>query len=75
MKSGIAGLNGGSDQVVGYANSLAPGWTIAIDRHADDVPEEVREELQVHLVSDVAEVLRLALEPAHSMNGLTASAA
>jgi ATP-dependent Lon protease len=41
----------------------------------DDVPEEVRNELQVHLVSDVADVLRLALEPAHSTNGLTASAA
>ncbi len=41
----------------------------------DDVPEEVRQELQVHLVSDVADVLRLALEPAHSTNGLTASAA
>ena len=30
----------------------------------DDVPEQVRNELTVHLVSDVAEVLRLALEPA-----------
>jgi len=28
------------------------------------VPEQVRNELTVHLVSDVAEVLRLALEPA-----------
>jgi ATP-dependent Lon protease len=32
----------------------------------DDVPEEVRAELQVHLVSDVADVLRLALEPARA---------
>jgi ATP-dependent Lon protease len=30
----------------------------------DDVPEDVRRELAVHLVGDVAEVLRLALEPA-----------
>ncbi len=30
----------------------------------DDVPAQVREEMQIHLVSDVAEVLRLALEPA-----------
>jgi len=33
----------------------------------DDVPEEVRKELQVHLVSDVADVLRLALEPANAV--------
>ncbi len=30
----------------------------------DDVPETVRGEIEVHLVSDVADVLRLALEPA-----------
>ena len=30
----------------------------------DDVPETVRNEIEVHLVSDVADVLRLALEPA-----------
>ena len=30
----------------------------------DDVPAEVREKLEVHCVSDVREVLRLALEPA-----------
>ena len=30
----------------------------------DDVPEEVRRELTVHLVSDVGELLKLALEPA-----------
>jgi ATP-dependent Lon protease len=30
----------------------------------DDVPAEVREQLSVHLVSDVAQVLELALEPA-----------
>jgi ATP-dependent Lon protease len=29
----------------------------------DDVPEEVREQLTIHLVSDVADVLDLALEP------------
>jgi ATP-dependent Lon protease len=29
----------------------------------DDVPEQVREQLTVHLVSDVAQVLELALEP------------
>jgi ATP-dependent Lon protease len=32
----------------------------------DDVPEQVREQLTVHLVSTVAEVLELALEPAAS---------
>ncbi len=32
----------------------------------DDVPEQVREQLTVHLVSDVAQVLELALEPAVS---------
>ncbi|WP_202968432.1 endopeptidase La [Pseudonocardia sp. HH130629-09] len=31
----------------------------------DDVPESVRAELRVHPVADVAEVLRIALEPAH----------
>jgi ATP-dependent Lon protease len=30
----------------------------------DDVPAEVLEQLDVHLVSDVSEVLELALEPA-----------
>jgi len=30
----------------------------------DDVPESVREELTVHLVGDVREVIDLALEPA-----------
>ncbi|MSQ24509.1 MAG: endopeptidase La [Chloroflexi bacterium] len=30
----------------------------------DDVPSQVRDELQIHLVGDVAEVLKLALEPA-----------
>jgi ATP-dependent Lon protease len=30
----------------------------------DDVPEEVRKEIEIHLVSDVDEVLRLALEAA-----------
>ncbi|HEX6487778.1 MAG TPA: endopeptidase La [Candidatus Dormibacteraeota bacterium] len=29
----------------------------------DDVPQKVREELEIHLVGDVAEVVRLALEP------------
>src|SRR5947207_13125551 len=29
----------------------------------DDLPESVREELTIHLVSDVADVLRLALTP------------
>jgi ATP-dependent Lon protease len=36
----------------------------------DDVPEAVREEMTFHLVADVAEVLRLALE-----NGAVAQAA
>jgi ATP-dependent Lon protease len=41
----------------------------------DDVPEAIRDELQVHLVSDVADVLRLALEPARAeRNGLVAVA-
>ena len=30
----------------------------------DEVPAEVRDEITIHLVSDVADVLRLALEPA-----------
>jgi ATP-dependent Lon protease len=30
----------------------------------DDVPEKVRQELQIHLAADVAEVVRIALEPA-----------
>ena len=32
----------------------------------DDVPESVRQELTIHLVSDVREVLELALEPART---------
>ncbi|MEA2641572.1 MAG: ATP-dependent Lon protease [Chloroflexota bacterium] len=41
----------------------------------DDVPETVREELKIHLVSDVSDVLRLALEPARAANdGLVAVA-
>ncbi len=32
----------------------------------DDVPEKVRSALQVHLVSDVRDVLDLALEPAQA---------
>jgi ATP-dependent Lon protease len=41
----------------------------------DDVPEQVRNELTIHPVSDVAEVLRLALEPAaESLNGHGAEA-
>jgi ATP-dependent Lon protease len=35
----------------------------------DDVPAEVREALTIHPVTDVAEVLRLALEPAASSTG------
>jgi ATP-dependent Lon protease len=35
----------------------------------DDVPEQVREQLTVHLVSDVADVLELALEPAATAAG------
>lgn len=38
----------------------------------DDVPESVREALTVHLVSDVREVLELALEPAASGEQLAA---
>ena len=30
----------------------------------DDVPQQVRDQLTVHLVSDVAQVLQVALEPA-----------
>jgi ATP-dependent Lon protease len=41
----------------------------------DDLPETVRQELQVHLVSDVAEVLRLSLEPAGSRNNGLVTAA
>ncbi len=39
----------------------------------DDVPEEVREALEIHLVSDVREVLNLALSPATAPSGLVAA--
>jgi ATP-dependent Lon protease len=35
----------------------------------DDVPAEILEALEVHPVSDVRQVLKLALEPAHSPAG------
>jgi ATP-dependent Lon protease len=35
----------------------------------DDVPESVREQLTVHLVGDVREVIDLALEPATTVPG------
>ena len=37
----------------------------------DDVPKEILEDLQIHLVADVADVLNLALTPAeaHDVNG------
>ncbi|MFC7329963.1 endopeptidase La [Marinactinospora rubrisoli] len=38
----------------------------------DDVPEEVLQKLTVHTVSDVREVLDLALEPAHSATAVAA---
>lgn len=38
----------------------------------DDVPEEVRDQLTVHPVSDVREVLELALEPARQHEQLAA---
>ena len=38
----------------------------------DDVPAEVLEKLEVHTVSDVREVLRLALEPAEAAQATTA---
>ncbi|HLY65435.1 MAG TPA: endopeptidase La [Chloroflexota bacterium] len=38
----------------------------------DDVPEEVRQELTIHLVSNVSEVLRLALAPAAAPEALAA---
>jgi ATP-dependent Lon protease len=41
----------------------------------DDVPEPVRAELNVHLVSDVAEVLQLAIEPAVAERGELAEVA
>ncbi len=42
----------------------------------DDVPETVRKEIEIRLVSDVGEVLRLALEPAAAAaEGLAAAAA
>jgi ATP-dependent Lon protease len=40
----------------------------------DDVPAEVREALEIHLVSDVREVLNLALSPASTPELLTAAA-
>ncbi|MDX6311983.1 MAG: ATP-dependent Lon protease, partial [Streptomyces sp.] len=41
----------------------------------DDVPAEVLEKLKVHPVSDVRQVLQLALEPAASDAGLKAQLA
>jgi ATP-dependent Lon protease len=41
----------------------------------DDVPQEVRDQLTVHLVSDVSQVLELALEPAAGASSATTSAA
>ncbi|HVA23603.1 MAG TPA: endopeptidase La [Chloroflexota bacterium] len=41
----------------------------------DDVPEQVRQELTVHLMSDVADVLRLALQPAAAAAGQLRAAA
>ncbi len=41
----------------------------------DDVPEKVREALDIHLMTDVKEVLGLALEPAAEQTGPTAIAA
>jgi ATP-dependent Lon protease len=38
----------------------------------EDVPEEVRNQLTVHAVSDVREVLSLALEPARSEAAIAA---
>jgi ATP-dependent Lon protease len=38
----------------------------------DDVPAEIREKLTIHLVSDVRDVLRLALEPASAPQPLAA---
>jgi len=40
----------------------------------DDVPESVREELTVHLVGDIREVIDLALEPATTVAGAPARA-
>jgi ATP-dependent Lon protease len=33
-------------------------------RDVDDIPEDVRNEVEIHLVSDVSQALDLALEPA-----------
>ncbi len=41
----------------------------------DDVPASVREELRVHPVADVSEVLAIALEPAHDAATAEQSAA
>jgi ATP-dependent Lon protease len=43
----------------------------ANDADLDDVPDEVLEELRVHLVDDVRTVLELALEPAGSTVGVS----
>jgi len=40
----------------------------------DDVPQQVRDEMQIHLVGDVADVLKLALEPAAASRELEAVA-
>jgi ATP-dependent Lon protease len=40
----------------------------------DDVPAEVLEKLQVHTMSDVREVLELALEPVAATTGVEVAA-
>ncbi len=39
----------------------------------DDLPEDVLSQLVVHQVSDVADVLRIALEPAAAAQGTVAA--
>src|SRR6185503_13772455 len=50
VESGV-GINGGKDRVVAYANSSAPGWTLAIDRPASTVFASPRRALTLELAS------------------------
>jgi len=53
---------------------MPPGITTVLiparnEPDVDDVPEKVREALEIHLVSDVRDVLGIALEPAAAAAG------
>ena len=56
------GLNGDSDRVVAYANSVAPGWTLALDRPRSAVLAAARRSFAIEMLSIlVAAVIVLAI--------------